>query len=183
MVKSLKIGLSGVLGLGKTGTLKEIIDMLNEEEVSVGGMITEPIMEDNRQKGYQVMNWQTKEKAVFAHLDFDSSIRVNGYGVDLDALNQVGVRAIEEAMKEEELVLVDEIGKIEVESEEFNEIVKIALKANKPILLTFNKKSRNPLLQDIRRRDDVRILELTDVNRDLLPYKVVDLLKEEMKGE
>lgn len=181
MVKSLKIGISGVLGLGKTESLKNIIDMLSEEGISVGGMLTEPIMEDNRQVGFQVMNWQTKEKAVFAHLDLNSSIQVKGYNVDLDALNQVGVRAIEEAVEKEDLILVDEIGKIEVKSDEFNRVVKGALDVKKPMIITFNKKSRNSLLQDLRRRDDVRILELTDVNRDYLPFKVVDLLKEEVK--
>ncbi len=180
MVKSLKVGISGVIGIGKTDTLKRIISMLSEEGVNVGGMITEPILEDNRQMGFQVMNWKTKEKAVFAHLSLDSQIRIKGYGVDLDALNQVGVRAVKDAIRNEDMILVDEIGKMQVESEEFNKIVKIALNVNKPMILTFNKKSRNPLLQDVRRRDDVRMLELTDVNRDLLPYKVVDLFKEEM---
>ncbi|MFO7792503.1 MAG: NTPase [Candidatus Saliniplasma sp.] len=180
MVKSLKVGISGVIGIGKTDTLKRIISMLSEEGVTVGGMITEPILEDNRQMGFQVMNWKTKEKAVFAHLNLDSKIDIKGYGVDIDALNQVGVRAVENAIRNDDLILVDEIGKMEVESEEFNKIVKIALDVNKPMILTFNKKSRNPLLQDVRRRDDVRMLELTDVNRDLLPYKVVDLFKEEM---
>src|SRR2546427_341481 len=52
--------------------------------------------------------------------------------------------------------------------------------AAKPLLLTLHKKSRNPLLQDIRRRDDVRILEVTMVNRNLLPYKIVKLMKGEV---
>src|SRR2546422_173426 len=59
-------------------------------------------------------------------------------------------------------------------------MVKQALDADKPLLLTLHKKSRNPLLQDIRRRDDIRILEVTQVNRNLLPYKIVKLLKGEM---
>jgi nucleoside-triphosphatase len=45
-------------------------------------------------------------------------------------------------------------------------------------LLTLHKKSRHPLLQDIRRRDDGRILEVTPVNRALLPYKIHKLMRE-----
>jgi nucleoside-triphosphatase len=69
---------------------------------------------------------------------------------------------------------------MEVESDGFVSAVKEALDADKPLLLTLHKKSRNPLLQDIRRRDDIRILEVTQVNRNLLPYKIVKLLKGEM---
>ncbi len=60
--------------------------------------------------------------------------------------------------------------------------VKDALEADKPLILTLHKKSRNPLLQDIRRRDDVRILEVTPVNRNLLPYKIVKLMKGEWEA-
>ncbi|MFO7991584.1 MAG: NTPase [Thermoplasmata archaeon] len=183
MVKSLKIGLSGSIGIGKTETLETIIDMLEEEGITVGGMITEPIFEENRQVGFQVMDWKTKEKAVFAHLHLDTDVEIKGYNVDLDALNEVGVKAIQTAIEETDVILVDEAGKMEVESDEFNKMVKSAMDADKPMILTYHKKSRNPLLQDVRRRDDVRILELTDINKDLLPYKVVDLIKQELKGE
>jgi nucleoside-triphosphatase len=52
------------------------------------------------------------------------------------------------------------------------------MKVDKPTLLTLHKKSRHPLLQDIRRRDDARILEVTPVNRALLPYKIHKLIRE-----
>ena len=68
---------------------------------------------------------------------------------------------------------------MEVESELFSKTVKDALDVNKPMILTLHKKSRNPLLQDIRRRDDVRILEVTPTNRNLLPYKIVRLMNGE----
>ncbi len=69
---------------------------------------------------------------------------------------------------------------MEVESPTFINAVKNALESDKPLILTLHKKSRNPLLQDIRRRDDVRILEVTPVNRNILPYKIVKLMKGEI---
>ncbi|MBS3816786.1 MAG: NTPase [Candidatus Thermoplasmatota archaeon] len=183
MVKSLKIGISGPSGMQKSETIKSIIDMLKDEDISVGGMITEPIMEDNRRVGFQVMDWQTKEKAVFSHLDLDSQIEIKGYGVNLDSLDEVGVKAIKDAANKRDVVLIDEIGKMQVESEKFADTVRKILELNKPLIITFEKKSRNTLLQDLRRRDDVRMLELTDVNKELLPYKVVELIKEELKGD
>ena len=66
-----------------------------------------------------------------------------------------------------------------MESEAFVAAVREALDAEKPMLLTLHKKSRNPLLQDIRRRDDVRILEVTPTNRNILPNKIVRLMNGE----
>ena len=57
-----------------------------------------------------------------------------------------------------------------------------ALDSDKPILVTLHKKSRTPLLQDVRRRDDIRILEVTPVNRNLLPYKIEKIMEEKLKA-
>jgi len=179
MGRSLKIGITGLPGAGKTYALLKVIEMLEADGRTVGGMITEPIVKKNRREGFYVMDWATKERRVFASKDIESKIMVGRYGVDVMALEEVGVRALTYATANTDVIVIDEVGKMEVESPNFVAAVKEALDADKPLILTLHKKSRNPLLQDIRRRDDLRILEVTQVNRNLLPYKIVKLLKEE----
>ena len=100
------------------------------------------------------------------------------YGINMEELERVGVPAIEEAYRKYEVVMIDEIGKFTVESDLFVRTVRAALEADLPTLMTLHKKSRHPLLQDVRRRDDARVLEVTPVNRPLLPYKIHKLLYE-----
>lgn len=180
MGQALKIGITGLPGAGKTHALLKVIEMLEGDGLTVGGMITEPISKRGRREGFHVMDWATKERRVFASKDIESKTTVGRYGVDIAALDEVGVAALRHATANCDVIVIDEVGKMEVESEGFVTAVKDALEADKPLLLTLHKKSRNPLLQDIRRRDDVRILEVTQVNRNLLPYKIVKLLKGEM---
>lgn len=179
-----KIGITGLPGAGKTVTLMKIIEMLEQEEIVVGGMITEPIIYRNKRVGFYVKDWMTKKRRKFAHINIESSFHVDQYGVDVGvdvrALDTVGVTAIRNAIKETDLIVIDEVGKMEVESPAFVKAVEDALDCDKMILLTLHKKSRNPLLQDIRRRDDVRILEVTPINRNLLPYKIMKLIKGEL---
>ncbi len=176
---SLKIGITGLPNAGKTFALIKVIEMLEAEERVVGGMVTEPVLVKGRRSGFWVMDWRTKARKILASPEIDSKVKVGVYGVDLDALDEIGVPAIRSATDEADVIVVDEVGKMEMESEAFVDAVKDALDSEKPVLLTLHKKSRNPLLQDIRRRDDVRILEVTPVNRNLLPYKIVGLLKGE----
>jgi nucleoside-triphosphatase len=177
---TIKIGITGLPNAGKTQALIKVIEMLEESEQSVGGMITEPITKKNRRLGFYIVDWMTKEKAVLAHVDFDSKVIVGRYKVNIDALERIGVNAIENAGAECDIIIIDEVGRMEVESERFVEAVKKVLEEDKPLILTLHKKSRNPLLQDIRRRDDVRILEVTPINRNLLPYKIIKLMKGDM---
>ncbi len=176
MITDIKIGITGLPGSGKTYALLRVIEMLKEEELLIGGMIDEPIEDERRKTGFTVRNLLTGEKQVFASTGIESKVMVGKIGVDLAKLEEVGVPAIKDAIQQCDIIVIDEVGKMEVESEKFVEAVKESLDADKPMIITLHKKSRNPLLQDIRRRDDVRILEVTPTNRNILPYKIVRLM-------
>ena len=187
-----KIGITGLPRSGKTAVLAKVLEMLVEErgrEIDsrggdsssieiVGGMKTEPILEGSERVGFKVIDIKTREEAVMAHKKIDSRLRVLGYGIDPEALESVAIPAIDFAKNYCEVIVIDEIGKFAVESENFVNAVRSALEVDKPTLLALHKKSRHPLLQDIRRRDDARILEVTPVNRALLPYKIHKLMRE-----
>jgi len=177
-----KIGITGMPNVGKTQTLLKIIEFLETAGYTVGGMVTEAIVEDNKRVGFNVVDWQTKEKETFAHLTFDMKEKVGLYGVDIVALEKIGIPSVEKAIASEDVsvIVIDEIGKMEMLSERFCDIVIEALDSGKPIMVTLHKKSRTPLLQDVRRRDDIRILEVTPVNRNLLPYKIEKIMKEKL---
>ncbi|MDI6856115.1 MAG: NTPase [Candidatus Thermoplasmatota archaeon] len=177
MTKGVKIGITGLPSAGKTQTLLKVIEMLQDEDMVVGGMITEPIIKKGKRLGFYIKDWLNKREGVLAHVDLDSKVRVGKYGVNIANLEKIGVTAISDATERAEVIVVDEVGKLEVESDKFVESVKKALDTDKSVILTLHKKSRNPLLQEIRRRDDVRILEVTPINRSLLPYKIINLLK------
>lgn len=180
MNENVKIGISGLPGAGKTYAALKVIEMLEAEGVSVGGMITEPIVEKKKVVGFRIIDWKTKKHDILAHVKIESKQAVGIYGVNLDALETIGVDAINDAAANADIVVIDEVGKMEVGSGKFIETVKKVIEMEKTIILTLHKKSRNPLLQDIRRRDDIRILEVTNINRNLLPYKIMKILKGEL---
>lgn len=180
MSKKIKIGITGLPGAGKTHALRKVVDMLELEDIKVGGMITDSINEGGKKVGFMVQDLLTKEEGVLARTDLKSDVRFLEYGIDMSALDGIGVKAIQRSVDHADVIVIDEVGKLEVESKNFIEAVKDALEADKPLLLTLHKKSRNPLLQDIRRRDDVRILEVTPINKNILPYKIIPLIKEEL---
>lgn len=179
MITDIKIGITGLPGSGKTYALLRVIEMLKEEELLIGGMIDEPITDGKRRTGFSVKNILSGETAIFAGPDIESKIMIGKIGVDLSKFEDVAIPAIKCACETCDIIIIDEVGKVEVESRAFVDAVKEALDVDKPMILTLHKKSRNPLLQDIRRRDDVRILEVTPTNRNILPYKIIRLMNGE----
>lgn len=183
MSKKIKIGITGLPGAGKTHALRRVVEMLQGEGVIVGGMITDSITENGVKVGFSVEDVMTGDKGILAHKTLRSEVRFLDYGVDIDVLDSIGVNAIATANEKAEVIVIDEVGKLEVESERFVVVVKEVLESDKPLILTLHKKSRNPLLQDIRRRDDVRILEVTHINKNILPYKIIPLIKDEIGNQ
>jgi len=179
-----KIGITGLPRSGKSAVLDKVLKMVDEAGNSseipvIAGMRSEAIMENGERVGYACVNIVTGERGVMAHKDIDSRNRILGYGIDPSEIDRVGVPAILDAIGNCQYMVIDEVGKFTVESEAFVSAVREALKYDMPSLLTLHKKSRHPLLQDIRRRDDGRILEVTPVNRALLPYKILKLIQED----
>ena len=187
-----KIGITGLPRSGKSAVMKKVVEMLENERGQelrgrgddpnsskiIGGLKTIPILEGTVRVGFSCLNIQTEESEIIAHKDIDSRNRILGLGIDPEAIARIAVPAIQEAMDNYEVIVIDEIGKFTVESEEFVDIVREVIDIDKPTIMTLHKKSRHPLLQDIRRRDDSRILEVTPVNRALLPYKIHKIIRE-----
>ena len=182
-----KIGITGLPRSGKSAVLDKVVSMVIEERKAdprnpgtnvIGGMRTEAIIEDGERVGYACIDIEPGDSGVMAHREIDSRNRILGYGIDPTEIDRVGGPAIQNAVGNCEILVVDEVGKFSVESEGFVAAVRGALEYDMPTLLTLHKKSRHPLLQDIRRRDDGRILEVTPVNRALLPYKILKLIQQ-----
>ena len=184
-----KIGITGLPRSGKSAVLDKVVSMVVDEHKAnprrstsgssvIGGMRTEAIIENGERVGYACIDIATGERGVMAHREIDSRNRILGYGIDPSEIDRIGVPAIQNAVGNCKILVVDEVGKFSVESEGFVAVVRAALEYDMPTLLTLHKKSRHPLLQDIRRRDDGRILEVTPVNRALLPYKILKLIQQ-----
>lgn len=178
MAGGMKIGITGLPDSGRTNLMLTIVEMLEAEQIKIGGLVTYPIFENDSVVGFKMMDYMTKEEAVIAGANITSRVRFDQFGIDMDTLGTFSVNAIKRAVFNAELVIIDEVGRIQLKSEYFNKAVLNALRSSKPIMMTIYKKSRSSLLQDIRRRDDIRMLEITPVNQGILPFKIFNLIKD-----
>ena len=109
--------LTGPPGSGKTSLIKQAVARL---EIKAGGFYTEEIKSQGVRQGFRLVTLDG-QTAVLSHLDFEGPHRVSKYGVDVTSLDKIGVAAIERATEECDLVVIDEIGKMELLSARFRE--------------------------------------------------------------
>ena len=90
-------------------------------------------------------------------------------------MEDIGVKAVREAIKSKDLIVVDEIGKMELFSPAFKEAIIEALDSKKKFLGTIMLKS-NKFTDRIKERKDTVLLELRPENREFIEKRVEELL-------
>ncbi len=157
--------LTGMPGTGKTSLIKDLAAVLGNR---AGGFYTEEIRTQGVRQGFRIITLDGRT-ANLAHIDIHSPFRVSKYGVDIRGLEEVGVEALQQAARQSEVVIIDEIGKMELFSESFKtttlEIIDSGLKVLGTIML-----KPNPWADMIKHKSQVKILNLTRANHpQILP--------------
>jgi nucleoside-triphosphatase len=158
-----KVLLTGRPGCGKTTLVKRVVKNLSQR---AAGFYTEEIRDGGIRVGFRLVTLAGDE-GVLAHIDFKTSERVGKYGLDLSALEAVGVNAIHEAMQAKRLIVIDEIGPMEIRSVGFRAAVNDALESELPVLATIFSRSL-PFTDAIKSRPDVVLIEVSLNNREQL---------------
>jgi len=151
--------LTGRPGTGKTSLVRLAVAGLKER---AGGFYTEEIRGGNTRLGFRLVTLDGRE-ATLAHVESRSRHRVGKYGVDIEALERVGVSALREAIKERDIVVIDEIGKMELFSTQFREAVREAIASGKRVLGTIML-APHPWADEIKSLPQVKLVEVTRIN-------------------
>lgn len=163
----MRVAVSGHPGVGKTTFVQRLAATL---PLHVGGIVTQEIRVVGRRVGFSLKDLATGEEGTLAHLHHAQGPQLGRYRVHTHDLEEIGAAAIERAVREAELVVVDEVGPMELTSERFVEAVRKALHSDAHLLVTVHRASKHSLAYMIRQRVDHH-LHLSSKNRDrLLEY-------------
>jgi nucleoside-triphosphatase len=145
--------------------------------VKVGGISTPEVRGTGGPRaGFLIRDIATGAEQIMAATDLPSHIHVGRYGVDSAAIRAVGVSAINQAVATADIVVVDEIGKMEFAVPEFQRSVVAALDSTKPVLAAIGLYLTSSLATEVRRRPDVVVLTLRRGEQDATYRRVADLL-------
>jgi len=160
----------GAPGSGKTTVVRRTIDLLRARGAPVFGFWTGEIRQAGGRVGFDIES-ASGAREIMAHMDFRRGPAVSKYRVDVEAVKHVAVAEIRRALgagASGAVLVVDEIGKMELFSEEFRAAVMAALESPLRVLATAMSKP-HPFVDAIKARDDVEIVRVTSGNRDGLP--------------
>jgi nucleoside-triphosphatase len=164
--------LTGRPGTGKTSLIKQAIAGMRGK---AGGFYTEEIRSGGVREGFRLVTLDGQH-TILAHVDIHSPYRVSKYGVDIASLDRVGVSALNQAAKECELVVVDEIGKMELFSANFREAIWQIINSGKKVLGTIMFQA-NPWADAVKHQPQVNLVEVTRANHQRVLEEILAWLE------
>jgi nucleoside-triphosphatase len=164
----MKVLLEGRPGVGKTTVARRFAELVDAK-----GFVTEEIREGRQRVGFAVESLDG-ERAVLAHVDFPGPPRVGEYGVDVEAFERVALPALK-GIRQGQLVVIDEIGKMELASDAFCEAVERLVDRDVRLVATVHA-FPHPFTDGLKRRDDFEVVKVTAANRGELPDRLAERL-------
>jgi nucleoside-triphosphatase len=162
--------ITGLPGVGKTTLIRRLHEAL--KNFHPVGFYTAEIREGGMRKGFELVNFEGK-RGVLSHVNIKSRYRIGRYKVDVSGFEDFldGISFFDPSSH---MVMVDEIGKMECLSTQFDRMMKEVLDSEKWVIATVALRGSG-LITKVKQRQDVKLYQITPSNRDDL---VSEILKE-----
>lgn len=161
--------LTGKIGVGKSTILKNALKELN---LSIGGYVTERIFEGYYRKYIVKSLYDNMEEYIIVRVDS----RDNSKEGFMEAFENGVISILDKSLKHRDLIVLDELGCVENDIDIFTSKV-FELLNSKKIVFGILKDDYCSFLNDIRSRDDVIIIRITEENRDYILDHIINILE------
>ena len=154
---------------GKSTLIEKVI---KRTDFPLTGFFTREIKQKGRRVGFSITTLDGGE-GILAHQKFRSAFSVGKYGVHIKDIEVIAVPSMIPTVKDE-IVVIDEIGKMECLSLQFKETLTRVLDLPNWVIGSIAQKG-DAFIQGIKERADVTVITVTPQNRDVLVYKLLSL--------
>ena len=165
-----KILITGQPGCGKTTLIKKVIKTVSRPS---HGFLTEEILQSGRRVGFAIKTLsQPSREGVLSHVGFKSDYRVGKYGVDIESFENIVLPELNLGIQQKSLIIIDEIGKMELFSTRFKEILTKIFESDLQILASIMLKPQ-PFCDKLTLMPDIKLLEINRGNRNRMAETAV----------
>ncbi len=173
--------LTGRPGIGKTTIIYKVNQLLMQKGVEGGGIYCPEIREDGKRKGFYIIDLRSNTRRILAHVDEPQGPAVGPYHINISNIDRICKKAFSRSLHNAEYILIDEIAPMEVHSTHFKREVRKVLNVTLPFLGVIHQQSKTGFIGEVKRRNDIYLIEVTKSNRQSLPHKLSTTLLKHIK--
>ena len=166
--------ISGKVGCGKSTALSKIVDMLGVKRCA--GLLAGEILENGERVGFSSLGLHSRRQIVLAHHEIDKTYAIEDFGVDLRAFEDLCRAEFAGAMADENIpfILIDEIGRMQLLSKQFERLILQIAESGKILIATICYDDDLDFVRQFKEREDMKLFILNEEDRDHIPLQIVE---------
>lgn len=171
--------ITGLPGVGKTTLIRELARHLADHHPA--GFYTEEIRNaQGTREGFRLITFCGRQ-LVLSHIHQPGPYRVSRYGVDVTGFERL-LADLDLRHARSQLIVIDEIGKMECFSRRFTEDMTVLLDSPKVLIATIALKGEG-FIGQVKDRANCRLFTVTRENRDRLQIELATELRNCLREE
>jgi len=170
----MKIFITGESGVGKTTLIKEVSDILIKREFKISGFITTDLTSEGKRIGFNIIDINTKEERIFASKNIKTDFKFGSYYLNIKNLDEILNKVLK---RNYDILIIDEIGKMEFYSDNFKEKIDNLIKSETKILATLHR----DFVEKYKRYGNIFLL--TKGNSEKIKNEILKLIEKEIQYE
>ena len=127
--------ITGSVGEGKTTQIQKIVETLNNQNISTGGILSPRIIENGATTGYDILDIGTNERVAFLRkTGKEKSPQLGRYSILSEGLKK-GHDVLKNSQNNHQVVVIDEVGRLELNNGGWAENIRDLLSSSKSHLI------------------------------------------------
>ncbi|MFW9876185.1 MAG: nucleoside-triphosphatase [Candidatus Thorarchaeota archaeon] len=172
-----KILITGPPRCGKSTLITQLIQYYHNKKYIIYGFLTPEIRERGNRIGFNILDIYSEEQSQLARIrNFKTKYRVGKYNIFIEDFDKYLKTSLNLEGKTFNMIIIDEIGKMELFSKFFQNFIKTIFSSRKTIIATIGLKLQHPLKNYLINLPSIHLLNLNRQNSRLIFEKVISLI-------
>ena len=162
--------ITGKIDAGKTTFVKKLIENLKLKNIKIGGIYSQKVIENNERIGYDLFDIQTNKSEIFLRKNINENSEIIGIFSIFPRALEFGIKSLNpENNKDNQLVIIDEIGNLELSGKGWAKSLEELLKSQKNHLLIV---VREDLIEKVFEKCNIKNYIIFNISEN--EYKIIE---------
>lgn len=173
-----KIIITGPPKSGKSTLISRLISYYSQKDIKIEGFITPEVIDKNKRIGFDAIDINSKNKVPLARIgDYKTRYTLGRYHVFIKEFEHFIVKLERIEEQDINLIIIDEIGKMELLSRKFQKLIRKLFNLKVPLIATIGQRLQHPLKQYILMIPNIEVINLNHRNQEAMFQKIIALVK------
>ncbi|MFX1375316.1 MAG: nucleoside-triphosphatase [Promethearchaeota archaeon] len=174
---NIKILITGLPRSGKSTLITQLIEHYSKKQMKIYGFLTPEVREGNHRIGFDVEEINTKKREKLARISSSNSkYHLGNYSVYIKNFEEIISKLEKVQFREGDLIIVDEIGKMELFSIKFRDFITKIFNSNIPIIASIGLKVKKSIRDHLLSFPDVNLFTLNRDNFQKTYQKIISMI-------